>query len=50
MSDSMVECIKKMYKSTKFCAKYRDDEVIDFVEQRRGVTQGCSLSSYLFNI
>jgi hypothetical protein len=30
--------------------KCGEDEATDFVEQRRGVTQGCSLSPHLFNI
>jgi hypothetical protein len=34
----------------KFCVKCSGDEVTDFVEQRRGVRQRCSLSPYLFNI
>jgi hypothetical protein len=33
-----------------FCVKCGGDEVTDFVKQRRGVRQGCSLSHYLFNI
>jgi hypothetical protein len=50
VSDNMVECIKKMYNDTKFCVKCGGDKVTDFVKERRGVRQGCSLSLYLFNI
>jgi hypothetical protein len=42
----MVECIKRMYNGTKFCVNCQDDEVTDFVEQRRGVGRGCSLSPF----
>jgi hypothetical protein len=38
-----------MYNVTEFCVKYGDDEVTDFVEQKRRVRKGCSLSLYLFN-
>jgi hypothetical protein len=44
VSDNMVECIKKMYNCTKFCVKCGDDEVTDFVEQRRCIRQGYILS------
>jgi hypothetical protein len=50
VSDNMVKCIKKMYDDTKFCVKCCGNEVTGFIEQRRGVSQGCSLSPYLFNI
>jgi hypothetical protein len=50
VSDNMVQCINKMYDYNKFCVKCGGDEVTDFVKQRRGVRQGCSLSLYLFNI
>jgi hypothetical protein len=50
VSDNMVECIKKMYDNTKFCLKCGGNKVTDFVEQRRGVRWGCSLSPYLFII
>jgi hypothetical protein len=50
VSDNMVECIKNMYDDTKFYVKCGGNEVTDFVEQRRGVRQGCSLTIYLFNI
>jgi hypothetical protein len=50
VSDNMVECIMKMYDDTKLCMKCGGDEVTDFVEQRRGVKQECSLSPCLFNI
>jgi hypothetical protein len=46
VSDNMVEYIKKMYDDTKFCVKCGGNEVTDFVEQRRRVRQGCSLSPY----
>jgi hypothetical protein len=49
VSDNM-ECIKKMFHDTKFCVKCGGDEVTDFIEERRGVRQGCSLSPCVFNI
>jgi hypothetical protein len=45
----MVKCIKEMYDGIKICVKCEDDEVTDFIEQKTGVRQGCSLSPYLFN-
>jgi hypothetical protein len=41
---------KIIYESIKYCVKYGGDNVTDFVEQRRGVRQGCSLSPHLFNM
>jgi hypothetical protein len=49
ISDNM-KCIREMYDGIKFCVKCGEDEVTDFIEQKRGVRQGCSLSSYLFII
>jgi hypothetical protein len=39
-----------MYDGIKFCVKCGEDLVTDFIEQERGVRQGCSLNPYLFNI
>jgi hypothetical protein len=50
ISDNMVKCIREMYDGIKFCAKCGEDKATDFIEQKRGVSQGCSLSPYLFNI
>jgi hypothetical protein len=50
VSVNMVRCIKKLYEGIKFCVKCDGDNVTDFVEHRREVRQGCSLSPNLFNI
>jgi hypothetical protein len=50
VSENMVNCIKIMYESTKFCVKCGENEVTTFAPQTSGVRQGCSLSPYLFNI
>jgi hypothetical protein len=50
VSENMVNCIRIMYEGTKFCVKCGENEVTTFAPQTRGVRQGCSLSSYLFNI
>jgi hypothetical protein len=40
-----------MYEEIKFCVKCGEDEVTDFIEQKRGVIrQGYRLSPHLFNI
>jgi hypothetical protein len=49
ISDKMVECFRRMYDGIKFCVKCGEDVMTDFIEQERGVRQGCSLSPYLFN-
>jgi hypothetical protein len=36
VSENMVRCIKKMYEGNNFCVKCDGDNVINFVEQRRG--------------
>jgi hypothetical protein len=42
--NNMVKCIREIYDGIKICVKCGDDEVTDFIEQKRGV------SPYLFNI
>jgi hypothetical protein len=37
ISENMVERIRKMYDGIKFCVKSDDNEVTDFVDQRKGV-------------
>jgi hypothetical protein len=49
VSENMVKCIKKMYEGITFCVKC-DDNLANFVERRRGVRQGRSVRSHLFNI
>jgi hypothetical protein len=49
VSDNMMKYVKKIYDGIKFCVKRGDDEVTEFIEQRRGI-QVYSLSPYLFNI
>jgi hypothetical protein len=39
-----------MCEGIKFCVKCGEDEMTDFIEHRRGVRQGCSLSPYFFII
>jgi hypothetical protein len=52
ISDNMLKCIRDMYEydGIKFCVKCGEDEVTGFIEQKRGVRQGCSFSQYLSNI
>jgi hypothetical protein len=50
VSVNVMRCIKKLYEGIKFCVKCDGDKVTDFVEHRRAVRQGCSLSPNLFNI
>jgi hypothetical protein len=50
ISDNVMKCIEEMFDGIKFCAKCGEDEVTDFMEQRRGVEQGSSFSPHLFNI
>jgi hypothetical protein len=50
MSDNKVKCIEEMFDGIKFCVTCGEDEVTDFMEQRRGVRQGSSFSPHFFNI
>jgi hypothetical protein len=50
VSKNMVNFIRIMYEGTKFGVKYGENEVTTLAPQTREVTQGCSLSPYLFNI
>lgn len=50
ISVNMVNCITGFRDGNMFCDKYGEAGVKDFIEpKKRGVTQGCSLSLYLFN-
>jgi hypothetical protein len=33
----MVNCIRQMYDGIRFCVKCGEDEVTDFIEEKRGV-------------
>jgi hypothetical protein len=46
----MVKCMTELYYGIKFCVKDGEDEVTDFIEQKRGVRQSCSLCLYLLDI
>jgi hypothetical protein len=50
LSENMVRCIKKMYEGIKFGVKCDGDNVTNFVEHKRGVRYGCSLSPHLISI
>jgi hypothetical protein len=47
-SDNMVKCNTEICDGITICAKCGEDGVTDFIEQKRGVRQGCSSKSYLF--
>jgi hypothetical protein len=44
-----MKCMKELYDGIKFCMKCEEEEVTDFMGQKRIVRQGYSLSLYLFN-
>jgi hypothetical protein len=50
ISDNMVKCINEVHDGIKFCMERGEDDVADFIEQRRGIQQICILSPYLFNM
>jgi hypothetical protein len=45
-----MNCVNETCGWIKFCVKCGEVKVRDFVEQTRGIGQGCSLIPYLFNI
>jgi hypothetical protein len=49
ISDTTVNCIKKIYNGITFCVKYGQEEGTNCVEQGRGVRQGCSFSPCSFS-
>jgi hypothetical protein len=49
VSKRMVSCLSNMYEGIKFCVRC-GNKVTNFVTQTKEVSQGCSLSPYLFNI
>lgn len=46
----MVKCIMRMYNGNKFCVNCVSDEVTNFTEQRRGVSNVVVCSLMLLNI
>jgi hypothetical protein len=47
IGEKMMKYIKKMHVGVKFGVKCGNNEITDFVDQRKRVRQGCSLSPYL---
>ena len=49
VSGDLLKAIRAMYQASEACVKV-EDEVTEWFEVRQGVTQGCHMSPWLFNI